>query len=216
MFSFKQANRSIELIDDFLNIVDQVCLIFREGVKNYLGENKDAFTDNIKTLFRLENEADVLKKQIENILYTHSLMPQLRGDILKLIEDLDAIVNQCKKSLSQFDVEIPYIPEVLHRDLIKLTEISTSAIESVIPAARAYFKDPGSVKEKTHRVYLYENEADKLADAIKRKVFQQMPELEKLSQKFHLRYFTLHIETLSDSAEDVADLLSIMAIKRTL
>ncbi len=216
MFSFKQANKSIELIDEFLNIVDQVCLIFREGVKNYLGDNKDAFTDNIKTLFRLESDADVIKKQIENILYTHSLMPQLRGDILKLIEELDAIINQCKKSLVQFDVEIPYIPEVLHRDLIKLTEISTSAIESVLPAARAYFKDPGSVKEKIHRVYLYENEADKLADAIKRRVFQQMPEFEKLSQKFHLRYFTLHIETLSDSAEDIADLLSIMAIKRTL
>lgn len=40
-----------------------------------------------------------------------------------------------------------------------------------------------------------------------------MPDL-KLSEKFHLRYFTLHIENISDTAEKVADLLSIMAIKR--
>jgi uncharacterized protein len=216
MFTFKHANKSIELIDNFLNVVDQSGIIFKEGVRNYLYENRESFLDNLKTLSKLETEADVLKRQIENILYTHSLMPQLRGDILKLIEDFDSIINQCKKSLFQFDVEVPYIPPQLHQDLIKLTDICISAVESLIPAARAYFKDPDSVKEKIHRVYLYENEADKLADAIKRKVFQQMPELKKLSEKFHLRYFTTHIETISDSAEDVADLLSIMAIKRTL
>jgi uncharacterized protein len=216
MFTFKQANKSIELIDNFLNVVDQSGIIFKEGVRNYLYDNRESFIDNLKTLSKLETEADVLKKQIENILYTHSLMPQLRGDILKLIEEFDKIINQCKKSLFQFDVEVPFIPALLHQDLIKLTDICISAVESLIPAARAYFKDPDSVKEKIHRVYLYENEADKLADAIKRKVFQQMPELKKLSEKFHLRYFTTHIETISDSAEDVADLLSIMAIKRTL
>lgn len=216
MFTFKQANQSIELIDRFLNVIDQGAIIFREGVKNYLHDNRENFLDNLATLSKLETEADELKRKIENILYTHSLMPQLRGDILKLIEEMDGIINQCKKSLFQFDVEVPYIPLEIHQDLLKLTETSISAVESVIPAARAYFRDPDSVKEKIHRVYLYENEADKLADAIKRKVFQQMPQIEKLSEKFHLRYFTLHIETISDTAEDVADLLSIMAIKRTL
>ena len=38
----------------------------------------------------------------------------------------------------------------------------------------------------------------------------------KLSEKFHLRYFTLHIESLSDKAQQAADLLNIMAIKRSL
>lgn len=216
MFSFKHANKSIELIDNFLNIVDQSSLIFCEGIKNYMYDNRESFVDNLKTLSQLETEADVLKRKIENILYTHSLMPQLRGDILKLIEDMDLIINQCKKSLFQFDVEIPYVPSELHQDFVKLSEICMSAVESLVPAARAYFKEPTSVKEKIHRVYLYENEADKLADAIKRKVFQQMPNLKKLSEKFHLRYFALHIETVSDHAKNVADLLSIMAIKRTL
>lgn len=216
MFSFKHANKSIELIDNFLNIVDQSALIFREGVRNYMYDNRESFVDNLKTLSKLETEADVLKRKIENILYTHSLMPQLRGDILKLIEEMDLIVNQCKKSLFQFDVEAPYVPSELHQDFVKLSEICMSAVESLVPAARAYFKDPSSVKEKIHRVYLYENEADKLADAIKRKVFHQIPTLKRLSEKFHLRYFTLHIETVSDNAKNVADLLSIMAIKRTL
>ena len=38
----------------------------------------------------------------------------------------------------------------------------------------------------------------------------------KLSEKFHLRYFALHIEDLSTAAVKVAEQLSVMAIKRGL
>jgi predicted phosphate transport protein (TIGR00153 family) len=215
MMLFRHAKKSIDLIDSFLNLIDQGSILFKEGVRNYLYGNRESFLSNLQTLSNLETEADILKRKTENILYTQSLMPQLRGDILKLLEELDNIIDLAKTSLFQFDVENPFIPAELNQDLVKLTELSTAAIESVIPAARAYFRDPDSVKEKLHRVYLYEKEADKLADAIKRKVFHDMPNL-KLSEKFHLRYFTLHIETLSDAAEKTADVLSIMAIKRTI
>ncbi len=212
---FRHAQKSIELIDSFLNLIDQGAILFKEGVRNYLYGNRESFLSNLQTLSALETEADILKRKTENILYTQSLMPQLRGDILKLLEELDNIIDLAKTSLYQFDVENPFIPAELNQDLVKLTELSSSAIESVIPAARAYFRDPDAVKENLHRFYLYEKEADKLADAIKRRVFHDMPNL-KLSEKFHLRYFTLHIETLSDAAEKTADVLSIMAIKRTI
>lgn len=215
MFNFKHAQRSIELIEEFLSIIDQGSLIFKDGVKNYLFGNRENFEDNLKTLANLSSEADIKKRGIENILYTQSLMPQLRGDILKLLEELNNIIELAKTNLFEFDVEVPFIPSELNQDLIKLTELSVLSIDSLIPAARAYFRNPESVKEQLHRVYLYEKETDKLALSIKRKVFQDMPQL-KLSEKFHLRYFALHIEILSDKAQDAADLLSIMAIKSTL
>jgi uncharacterized protein len=212
---FKRANQSIELIDGFMNTIDQGMLIFKEGIKNYLFGKRENFLDNLRTISNLETEADIAKRKIEQLLYTQSLMPQLRGDILRLLEDLDDIIDLAKTSLYQFDVEIPLIPVELNHDMIKLSELSCSAVESVIPASRAYFRDPEAVKERIHRVYLYEKEVDKLADAIKRRVFHEMPNL-SLSEKFHLRYFTLHVESLSDAAERAADLLAIMAIKRTV
>jgi uncharacterized protein len=215
MFAFKRANQSIELIDNFMSSIDQGMLIFKEGISNYLLSKRENFQDNLRTLSNLETGADIAKRKIEQMLYTQSLMPQLRGDLLRLLEDLDDIIDQAKTSLYQFDVEVPFIPTELNQDFIKLAELSCSAVESVVPAARAYFRDPEAVKEKIHRVYLYEKEADKLADSIKRRVFQEMPNL-NLSEKFHLRYFALHIESLSDAAERAADLLAIMAIKRTV
>lgn len=215
MFNFKHAKKSIELIEEFLTLIDQGSLIFKDGVRNYLQGNRASFEDNLKTLANLSSDADIKKREIENILYTQSLMPQLRSDILKLLEELNNIIDLAKTNLFEFDVEIPFVPAELNQELIKLAELSVLSIDSLIPAARAYFRDPDTVKEQLHRVYLYEKETDKLALSIKRKVFQDMPQI-RLSEKFHLRYFTLHIEILSDVAQHAADLLSIMAIKRSL
>jgi predicted phosphate transport protein (TIGR00153 family) len=215
MAFFKNATSVINTIESFFNKVDEGVLVFKEGVSNYLHGNQEAFNNNIASMAKLEADADDLRRDIENKLYTHSLMPEVRGDILRLLEEMDNIIDTAKKNLFQFDVEVPNIPAELNQDLILLTDICVSSVLTVIPAARAYFRTPDSVKDQIHRVYFYEKEADKLADAIKRKVFRQMTGL-RLSEKFHLRYFALHIETVSDTAEKVADLLSIMAIKRTI
>jgi uncharacterized protein len=215
MFTFKHATKSIELIERFLNLVDQGVLVFQSGVNNYLADDHQLFSENLRNLSTFETDADIIKRKIENILYTHSLMPQLRGDIMRLLDEIDSILDLAKSNLFQFDVEVPYIPAELHPDFIKLTEGSVAAVETVIPASKTYFRDPDMVKEKIHRVYYYEKEVDKIAMAIKRRAFQEMTNL-KLSEKFHIRYFTLHIENLSDAAEKVADMLSIMALKRSL
>lgn len=210
---FKKANTSIELIDKFLNCVDQSLLLFKEGVKNYLYNNTENFNNDILQLANNEIESDKLRREIEKTLYMQSLMPQLRGDIMRLLEEMDNLIDQSKKNLFQFEVETPLIPAELIQDFVRLTQISVSAAESVIPAAKSYFTEPINVNEKIHRVYFYEKETDLLADIIRRKIFREMKDL-RLSEKFHLRYFTLHIENISDTAEKVADLLSIMAIKR--
>ena len=71
------------------------------------------------------------------------------------------------------------------------------------------------MSENIHRVYLYDKQAVKLSQSIKRTVFHEMNQL-KLSEKFHLRYFALHIEDLSTAAVKVAEQLSVMSIKRSL
>ena len=213
MALFSKSNKVIELLEKFIDSIDQGSIVFKKGVDNYLYGNMQAFENNILTLSKLESDADLLGKDIENRLYKHSLMPQLRGDILRLLEELDDIIDIMKTNLYQFEVEVPNIPSELNQDLSKLTEMSVASVEALVPAARAFFRSPESVKDQLHRVYFYETEADKLAASIKRKVFREMPEL-KLSEKFHLRYFTLHIEQVSDASKKTADLLSVMAIKR--
>ncbi|MFP4470638.1 MAG: DUF47 domain-containing protein [Bacteroidales bacterium] len=208
---FKTAKEVIVNIDEFYDNVEQGLLIFKEGVENYLYERHDQFRKNIETLHEMEAAADDRQIEIENEFYLHSLLPQYASDVMNLLEQSDELIDVPKHNLDRFDVEQPYIPKKLADSFIKITDTSIKAGEYAIPAARTLFRDINSVREKLTKVFFYERETDNLALQLKRDVFK-MDDLE-LSQKMHLRYFILHIETISDKAKQVADLLSLMAIK---
>lgn len=215
MFGRKKTIKLIEDIDRYFDLIDQSLLVFKEGVRNYLYSNHEGFNDNLKKMSALESETDVLRREIENALYTQTALVRSRGDIMRLFEKTRSITDLLNDSLFQFEIETPFIPSELNPEFMKLTEFSTLAVESVVPAAKAYFKAPETVQDKINRAYFYEKEAVKYAQTIKRTVFHNMQSL-KLSEKFHLRYFALHIENLSKAAENVADQLAVMAIRRTM
>ena len=215
MFGRKKVNKLIEDIDRYFDLMDQSVLIFKDGVRNYLYSHTDAFNENLMRMSAIDSEASVLRREIENALYTQTALVRSRGDIMRLFEKTRNITDILNDSLFQFEIETPFIPSELNPEFMKLTEFSSLAVEAVIPAAKAYFRAPETVPDKISRAYFYEKEAVKYSQTIKRTVFHNMPSL-KLSEKFHLRYFALHIENLAKGAENVADQLAVMAIRRTL
>lgn len=215
IFSTKSTKQFVESVEKLLNTVDNSLIIFKEGVKCYLYDDPAGFTQDLSTMASLEVKAGELRREIEKSLYSRGALIRYRGDIMRLLERYDHIFTIISNDLVQFEIESPKIPGELKKEYLKLSELATMAVESTIPAAKAYFTNPDKVSETTHRVYFYEKEAVKLSQAIKRSVFHQLDDL-KLSEKFHLRYFALHIEDLSTAAVKVAEQLSVMAIKRSL
>jgi len=212
---FKQVKLLVLEIDEFISTIEQGVLIFKQGVYNYLDKDEDQFRDKLISLERMEAQADKLQRNIDKELYLHSILPQHASDIEEMIDKLDEIIDSAKESLYEFDVEIPFIPDELTRDFKRLVDASTEAALAVFPAVTTFFNEPTKVKGMLPKVYFYEKESDKLSRNIKRKLFHDMDDL-KLSQKIHLRYFALHIETISDKAESLADFLSINALKFNL
>lgn len=215
MFGLKKTNKLIDDIDRYFDLMDQAVLVFKDGVRNYLYSNSNDFNENLMRMSALDSEASVLRREIENALYTQTALVRSRADIMRLFEKTRNITDILNDSLFQFEIETPYIPAELNSEFMKLTEFSTLAVEAVIPAAKSYFRDPETVPDKISRAYFYEKEAVRYSQTIKRTVFHNMTSL-KLSEKFHLRYFALHIENLSKAAEKVADQLAVMAIRRTM
>lgn len=210
-----RATKALESeIDEYLDDVSQGVLVFVEGVKNYLKKEQESFDDHLKTIDKLESKADSLRRNIENNLYQQSLIPEHRGDVLGLLESLDDVIDTAKETLNQLDVELPFIPEEFQDEFIELAEMASNAAESVVLASRAFFKEVKRVKDHLHKVYFYEKEADKISNRIKRNAFAD--DKMDLCQKFHIRYFALHIDTVADRAENVADRLAIYTIKRTI
>jgi len=211
----RHTKKIIIKIDDFFDIVEEGLLIFKEGVNSYLRNDHETFAGHLKRIDELEGRADKLQKSIENDMIVHTILPQHRSEVATLLEGIDDLLDTCKEVLKQFDVEIPSIPEELHRDFISLTTVVTNACEELLPASRAFFKQPHTVRNQLNKVYFYEREADNLSNKIKKHIFHDMKEL-SLAEKSHLRYFTHHVERLSDMAESVADLLSSMAMRMVM
>ena len=199
-------------IDEFFDDIDLGLLVFREGIKSYLDKDMDTFRRHLQKVESLENNADRLQREIENEMITHSILPQHRSEVSALIDELDEIMDAIKSSMNEINIEMPEIPSSLNKNFISLTETSINAAEELIPAARAYFKAPYTVREKLLKVYYFESETDKLSFSTKKIIFQEMPMLD-LAHKAHLRYIIHHIENISDLAQKAADLLSGMAIK---
>ena len=209
-----RSTRDLETkVDDFLDTVGQGVLVFSEGVADYLGGDEDGFLSRIEAIRELENRADGLRRDIESYLYRHSLSPEHRGDVLGLLEQVDDVIDRAKKTLKQFDVERPFVPQEIHPEIIDLTRVAILGAEEAVAASRAYFRDLGGVKDHLHKVYFYEKEADRAGDRLKRKVFQS-EELD-LAHKVHLRTFVANIDRIADEAQRVADRLAISIIKRT-
>lgn len=199
-------------IDEFFDNIDLGILVFREGVRAYVNADYEAFRRHLAKIDSLESSADKLQREIENDMITHSILPQHRADVVHLIDVMDEIIDGIKSTIHEFDIEIPDIPEKIRPNFITLCEASANAAEELVPAARAYFRAPNTVREKLLKVYYFESETDKISVSTKKTIFHDTNELD-LSHKAHLRYIIHHIENISDLAQKAADLLSGMAIK---
>jgi len=199
-------------IDEFIDNIDIGLLVFKEAMKSYLEKDIETFERHFHKVDDLEHVADRLQREIENEMIIHSILPQSRDEVVRLIDMLDEIIDSIQCLLRDIDIERPVIPNELNDNFYTIVSASASAAEELIPAARAYFRAPYTVREKLLKVYYYESETDKFVAQTKKRIFRDMHHLH-LAEKNQLRYMINNIENISDYAQKAADKLSAMAIR---
>ena len=211
---FGRTRKLIGEIDDFLTQLSESAMTFREAIKTYLSQGaSERFHERLTQVSDSESRADQLRRNIQRDMYTETLMPDARGDILSLLESLDEIINKLEETLWYFSSEKPDIPEDLREDYDNLLGPTTDCVDALVLAARAFFRDADSVNDHLHKVHYYEKQADQVIGRLKNDIFSR--DL-SLAEKIHLRFFAERIVWISDMSEDVADQLSIFAIKRAM
>lgn len=200
-------------LDGYMNAISEGLMVYQHGIREYLSDDLARFQERLAQIDKYESRADSLRREIENHLYTHSLIPENRGDVLGLLEHLDDVIDAAKESLIQFSIETPDIPMDLTDQFRELTGVCIQCGEAVVAASRAFFTELSRVQETIHKVYFYEKEADTISDRLKRQIFRMDMDL---SRKLHLRDVIRTMDLIADQAEGVADRLSIYAIKRSM
>lgn len=202
-------------IESFWDTISRAGLVFKAGTHDYFDSRFERLKVRLEEIEKLENDADELRRSIKYKVYSQMLIPDSRGDVLGLLETSDNVIDRTKKVLKSLEIEKPKIPPCVKEDFKELSRISSDAIDEMVKACRGFFVNDKIINDFINKVYFYEHEADKLEEQIKRKVFET-DELQKLSQRVHLRYFAEKISLVSDSTEWVCERLSIYVIKRSI
>lgn len=207
----KSLENKIDLFHD--KIID-VAMTFKKSMRVFLAEKRsDEYRKLSKQIKQIEHDADNLRRDIENKLYAQNLIPDLRADVLELVENLDKIINRFDEVSYRFYIECPDFPQEYHMRVMELCEQVSDCAENMAIASRSFFRDFSTVRDYSQKVYFMEHESDLTSGRLKEAIFDSdMP----LANKLQLSALISEVADIGDIAEDCIDELLIFTIKRDI
>ncbi len=207
----KELEHSIDRLHDK---IIEMTIEFRDAVDIYLKEKgSDNYRKTSKKIKTIEHESDILRRQIESSLYEQNLIPDLRGNILQLVENLDKVINLFDEVSHKFYIEQPDIPEIYHEQLKTLVRQVSDCAENMAISSRAFFRDIVTLRDYAQKVFLLENQSDRTSAKLRKALFDSDLELARKNQ---INEFIEEVADIADLAEDCIDALLIFAIKREI
>jgi predicted phosphate transport protein (TIGR00153 family) len=210
---FKKTHELEKMITAFLLNIIQAGIFYGQAMNCYTVSGVDEeFKSLMQKVSDLEAQNDSYRRLIENNLYAYMILPDMRSDILRLLEMCDKVINKYESNLLVVSVEQPELLDNLRENLLKMIQTDLECVGSLVSGVRVFF-DGQEIKEFTKKTYQMEHLVDSQALQLKSLVFQSDIEL---ARKIQLKEFVYNIEKISDIAEDTADILNIMAVKHSL
>lgn len=214
MISLFSKTKALEAqTDEFCDKISEGSLAFKIGLSAYLTGDHETFAEKQRHVSEIESRADDLRRDIQRRLYVETLLPESRGDVLELLENSDGILNHCESAMWQFLIEKPEFNDEVAAEFGKLVDTVVDSVDALVSALRAFFRGDESISDHMHKVIFYESEADKINHRVLGMAFDTDSDL---SYKNQVRHFVLHVDSIADVAEDVADRLGIFALKRAI
>ncbi|RPJ06114.1 MAG: DUF47 family protein [Spirochaetaceae bacterium] len=177
--------------------------------------NQDVFDSQdslVQEVHREESKADDLRREIEEELYHKALVPDLREDILYLMEAMDALPNTFEHICFHMSHIRIIIPVVLRKDIEVLLSRNLETSKLICQAFHDFFYRRDIVP-LIRRIDSFESEIDKIEHSLTSRIFE-LP-VEK-ADMILLNQLVRDISSVSDKAEAISDRLGIAVAKRRL
>lgn len=203
-------------IEEHMEKVKEVAWAFQQALECHITEQCHTFDDFRSEVDRMESEADAIKRRIRGHLPKGTLMPVDKFQLFRYLREQDNILDAVEEALDWISYRAePGIPEALHKDFALLVDAVLGPVEELsrmVTEARRYFKTFSeatrkTVKEIIHAIHEGEHEADKVEDALKRKVMNT--EMDPVTV-FHMVRLAETIGSIADHAENAGDMMRAM------
>jgi predicted phosphate transport protein (TIGR00153 family) len=210
---FKKEKEVIELILKHLDAVEESLKTGIQTIEIYLEDNISEAKILARKVRSTESEADVIRYNIRDKLYSGAYLPLLREDIYKLIESIDKVSNAGEACCDFFLNQRPTIPEEMRPHFAAVVLESLGIIDNLKLAVLCYFKGECKiemVREHTKEVGLQESRVDKLEWDLTKEIFTSPQDF---AHQLHLKHCLDYIVEVSDRAEDAGDQLELATLK---
>jgi predicted phosphate transport protein (TIGR00153 family) len=211
-FLFKKERQVQELIFKYLDNLKKTQEHFEKAMDCYfdfgLGENCDFL---IAQTHKFESRADDLRNDIIEMMYSKVLIPESRGDIFRLLESLDLILDHFEAVLFMVQGQKIRIPAFVVPELREFIRVSLECCDLVFRQVEAYFKKTEDIKPLVSTIDSHESRCDHMEREIVSKIFDSdMGPFPKLQ----LKELVGKIGEISDQADRVSRSVYIINIKR--
>jgi hypothetical protein len=211
---FRREKQVREQIQQYFEAADEALSEFEVALRCFLRAGDcDEFQDCTERVHAAESLADDIRHEIEKTLYSRSLLPEARGDLLGLLEHFDKMPNLAETITFMCETRQVTVPERFREQMVELLVINMEAYHLVRETTERLFVDPKSVGEAVDPVDIKESESDRLERSMTREIFSSDM---SQAQMILLRELVQRVGDISDSAENVARRLEIIALKKRI
>lgn len=208
----KKEQEIVNLVREHLNKISETLASLTNLLEAYLSQQFDRISELAEEVRRLEHEADVVRRQVENIMYGGAFLPNFRGDLLGIIEAADKVANKAEYVADVLEIEKPYIPLSLHTDIRRLLDMGVETYNALKMSINYLFEDLDQVVDYVKKTEEREHDVDGIERGLLRQIFA----ISDIShgQKMHLKDLVRSIADIADRAEDCSDRVQIVSLKR--
>ena len=107
MLIFKKEKAVIELIFRHIDKSAECVQATLDSVRAYVADHDSDSTAAVRLVNSLESEADTLLREIREMLYSGAYLPQIRGDIYRLMSAIDRVSNKAEDCFDYFHYQVP-------------------------------------------------------------------------------------------------------------
>jgi predicted phosphate transport protein (TIGR00153 family) len=209
---FKKQRQIESLIYSYLENLRMTQTRFSEALGLCLDHNTDGtFTFLTEQTHKFESKADDIREEITTLMYGKALLPESRGDIMRLLEEVDAIPRIFERVLYMIKMQKLSIPDVIVPDINKLVSISLASFELMLQQVESLSKRSRNIRALVATIDRNESECDHIERRIITKIFDS--DIDPFL-KIQLKELISCVGEISDQADRVSKRVNIISMKR--
>jgi len=198
------------------DIIREVAPIYRDAFMCFLDGDFKEFENLHNKVIILENQGDVVKRNIRGHLPRGVLLPMDKFQLFTYLREQDKVLDSVQNVLHWLSYKHSCVPEELVDDFLLLIDRSIYSLKAIYPmvsASESYFSNfseetRDTVKAAIRQIREYEFQSDQVERKLLADLFDYPFERDIMA--FHLIRLVEFIGEISNHAENAADMMRAM------